>query len=83
MKNYMYTDKPYFVKTKEYKIIDDGIWIPKEELEELMKYYDSECTKLYERVEEDPSYASREYMKADIHYKICRDLVKLISQKKQ
>lgn len=90
MKNYMFTDNTYFVKLKEYKIIDDGIWIPKEELEELVKKYDDEYTKLFQwSATVDPTnideveHATRELTKATVYYHIYRDLVKLINQNKQ
>lgn len=86
----MFTDKTYFVKLKDYKIIDDGIWIPKEELEELMKKYDEEYTRLFQNsANTDPTdideveFITRELTKVNTHYHICRDLVKLINQKKQ
>lgn len=90
MKDYMFTGKTYFVKLKEYKIIDDGIWIPKEELEELVKKYDDEYTKLFKwSATVDPTnideveHATRELTKTSVYYHIYRDLVKLINQKKQ
>lgn len=90
MKDYMFTDKTYFVKLKEYKIIDDGIWIPKEELEELVKKYDDEYTKLFKwSATVDPTnideveHATRELTKTSVYYHIYRDLVKLINQKKR
>lgn len=86
----MFTDKTYFVKFKGYKIIDDGIWIPKEELEEFVKKYDDEYTKLFKRsATVDPTdvdeveHITRELAKTATYYHIYRDLVKLINQKKQ
>ena len=90
MKDYMSTDKTYFAKLKKYKIIDDGIWIPKEELEELVEKYDEEYTKLFKwSATVDPTnideveHATRELTKTSVYYHIYRDLVKLINQKKQ
>lgn len=79
-----------FVKLKDYKVIDDGIWIPKSELEELVKKYDSEYTKLFKQsAYTDPTsvdeveFITRELTKATVNYHIYRDLVNLINFNKQ
>lgn len=79
-----------FVKLKDYKIIDDGIWIPKSELEELVKKYDGEFTRLFRQsAKTDPTnideveFMTRELTKATMYYHIYRDLVNLINMKKQ
>ena len=67
-------NKASFIKLDNYKIISDGIWIPKDELKKLMQYYDNKYTTLYTL---NPK-SKQELQILDLKYKICRQLFKLI-----
>ena len=81
MIDYMYTDKTDFINVNDYKIVDNGIWLSRDELTRLMKYYDEWYTNIYNSNSPEPSKTSS-LQKVDLHYKICRDLVKLIDRNK-